>query len=111
VEPFTGGSICGPAFSATIEGGFAVPVIVFNETTKQVTAQYDSIYVYGHADDGSPFFLEQSGVGDSPHQNSKVILQATGKYQELQRKFILGQPVLSEDKTIATVPCYTVELQ
>jgi hypothetical protein len=111
IEPLQGGSICGPAFRGTIDGGLAIPLIVFDQETQQVSAQFDSIYVYGHADDGSPFYLEQSGIGASPHQNSKVQLQAGGKYQELQRTFILGQPQLNEARTIATVPCYSVELE
>lgn len=55
VEPITGGTIYGPGFNATIDGGVAAPVVVTNNGT---TTQIPYIYAYGHADDGSPFYIE-----------------------------------------------------
>ena len=57
VEPITGGTIYGPGFNATIDGGVAAPVVV---TNNGITTQLPYIYAYGHADDGSPFYIEVS---------------------------------------------------
>ncbi|KAL2861154.1 uncharacterized protein BJX67DRAFT_391585 [Aspergillus lucknowensis] len=107
VEPITGGKIYGPAFNATIEGGLAAPILLNdNETTWQIPRAY----AYGHASDGSPFYLEEDGIGSSATQNSRVIIQVGGKYADLQNMFVLGQPSVNAERTEVTVECWSVPL-
>jgi hypothetical protein len=107
VEPITGGTINGPAFNATIEGGLAAPIIVNNNGTK---AQMAFIYAYGHASDGSPFYIEETGIGSGATQNTRLIIQVGGKYQGLQTVYVLGQPSVNAARTVASVECFSVPL-
>ncbi|KAJ5915843.1 hypothetical protein N7454_010984 [Penicillium verhagenii] len=107
VEPITGGTIYGPGFNATIDGGVAAPVVVTNNGT---TTQIPYIYAYGHADDGSPFYIEEVGIGSTATQNTRLIIQVSGKYAELQNLYILGQPSVNEERTVGQVECWSVPL-
>ena len=108
VEPITGGTIYGPAFNATIEGGLAAPIIVKDENGTK--AQMAFIYAYGHASDGSPFYIEETGVGSGATQNTRLIIQVGGKYKGLQSIYVLGQPSVNEARTVALVECFSVPL-
>ena len=108
VEPITSGTISGPALQATIEGGLAAPIVVSHGNGTKTQLAF--IYAYGHADDGSPFYLEESGIGAGPTQTTRIILNIGGKYEALQRAYILAQPKVNEAKTLALVECYSVPL-
>ncbi|RAH49628.1 uncharacterized protein BO66DRAFT_314352 [Aspergillus aculeatinus CBS 121060] len=108
VEPITGGTIYGPGFNATIEGGLAAPIIVSSNDTGK--AQMAFIWAYGHADDGEPFFIEESGIGTGGTQNTRLIIQVGGKYRNLQTMYVLGQPTVNEARTVALVECFGVPL-
>ncbi|KAF3484363.1 uncharacterized protein GIQ15_03687 [Arthroderma uncinatum] len=108
VEPITGGSIQGPAFNATIEGGVASPIIVKSDDGTKAQMAY--IYAYGHASDGSPFYIEESGIGSGATQNTRLIIQVGGKYQGLQSLYVLGQPTVNEARTVASVECFSIPL-
>lgn len=109
VNPITGGEISGPGFKATVEGGHAGPVIV-NGGTPATRIQTPYIYAYGHASDGSPFYLEETGIGSGAAQNTRMIINVGGKYQGLQTLYVLGQPSVNAEGTIATVQCFSVPL-
>lgn len=108
VEPITGGTIQGPAFNATIEGGLAAPIIV--STGNGTRAQMAFIWAYGHASDGLPFFIEESGIGTGPTQTTRLIINVGGQYAGLQSIYILGQPSVNADRTVALVECFSVPL-
>jgi len=108
VEPITGGEIRGPGFNATIEGGVAAPILVSNGDGTRVQIPY--IYAYGYADDGSPFYLEEAGIGSGGTQTTRLIISVGGKYQRLQTTYVLGQPTVNEERTIALVECFSVPL-
>lgn len=72
--------------------------------------QIPYIYVYGVASDGSPFYMEESGIGSSVTQNTRLIFNVGGKYKGLQKLDVLGQSTLNEERTIATVECFGVPL-
>jgi len=63
VETITGGRIYGPGFNATIEGGVAAPILVNNGDGTRIQIPY--IYDYGYAGDGSPFYMEEAGIGSA----------------------------------------------
>lgn len=109
VEVITGGTIYGPGFNATIAGGVAAPVIVVDKTSGDIV-QIPYIYAYGTASDGSPFYMEESGIGSAAVQNTRLTINVGGEYEALQRMYILGQPSLNEEKTIASVECFCVPL-
>uniref|UniRef100_UPI003BEF4C47 DUF3237 protein n=1 Tax=Aspergillus TaxID=5052 RepID=UPI003BEF4C47 len=104
VEPITGGTIYGPGFNATIEGGLAAPILIKENGT---TSQLPWVYAYGHASDGSPFYIEEDGIGSSATQNTRLIIQVGGKYADLQKMYVLGQPSVNEERTVATVECWS----
>ena len=108
VEPITGGTISGPAFEATIDGGVAAPIIV--NATDGTRAQMAYIYAYGHASDGSPFYLEESGIGSGHTQSTRLVFDVGGEYANLRNLYILGQPTVNPDRTLATVECFSVPL-
>ena len=108
VEPITGGAIHGPGFNATIEGGVAAPVLVDNGDGTRVQIPY--IHAYGYASDGSPFYLEEAGIGSGKAQNTRLIINVGGKYQGLQTAYVLGQPVVNEERTVVLVECFSVPL-
>ncbi|RYP60586.1 hypothetical protein DL770_009962 [Monosporascus sp. CRB-9-2] len=110
VEPITSGSIHGPGFNATIEGGFAAPIVVLDGNSKETKSQKPFIYVYGHADDGSPFYIEELGFGPGLVQNTRAIIQVGGKYQGLQSLYVLGQVSINEDRTAASAELFSVPL-
>jgi hypothetical protein len=110
VEPITGGSIYGPGLNATIDGGLAAPILVANDNGVGTKAQLAFIYAYGHASDGSPFYIEESGLGSGPIQNTRLIVQVDGKYEGLQNLYILGQPAVNAERTVASVECFNIPL-
>ncbi len=111
VEPITGGTIAGPAFNATIEGGLAAPILVDDITGSGKKALLAYIWAYGTASDGSPFFIEESGVGTPGIQNTRLHIQVGGQYQNLQTLYVLAQPsVVNEERTLAKVECFGVPL-
>ncbi|OCK74286.1 hypothetical protein K432DRAFT_470314 [Lepidopterella palustris CBS 459.81] len=99
VETITGGAIYGPGFNATIEGGVAAPILVDNGDATRILIPY--IYTYGYAGDGSPFYMEETVIGSGVTQNTRLIINVGGKYQGLQTTYVLGQPSVNEDRTIA----------
>ncbi|KAI9154712.1 hypothetical protein HJFPF1_07269 [Paramyrothecium foliicola] len=110
VEPITGGSISGPAFNATIEGGLAAPILVDDQSNGS-KALLAYIWAYGTASDGSPFFIEESGLGTPAVQNTRLHVQVGGEYQNLQTMYVLAQPsVINEERTEAQVQCFSIEL-
>ena len=88
VETITGGTIYGPGFNATIEGGVAAPVLVDSGDKTRVQIPY--IYAYGIAGDGSPFYMEEAGIGSGATQNTRLIIIVGGKYESLQTMYVLG---------------------
>ncbi|TRX92182.1 hypothetical protein FHL15_007049 [Xylaria flabelliformis] len=111
VEPIIKGTIYGPAFNATIDGGLAAPIMISSEEVTGNKALYAFIYVYGHASDGSPFYFEEAGMGTPQVQNTRVCLEVGGKYAELQSTYILAQPMVTDDsRTSATVECFSLPL-
>jgi hypothetical protein len=108
VETITGGSIYGPGFNATIEGGVAAPILVDNGDGTRIQIPY--IYAYGIADDGSHFYMEEAGIGSGVTQNTRLIINVAGKYQALQTTYVLGQPSVNEERTVAFVECFSVPL-
>lgn len=108
VETITGGGIYGPGFNATIEGGVAAPVLVDSSDRTRIQIPY--IYAYGTASDGSPFYMEEAGIGSGATQNTRLIINVGGKYQSLQTMYVLGQPTVNEERTIASVECFSVPL-
>jgi len=108
VETITGGSIYGPGFNATIEGGIAAPILVNNSDGTRIQIPY--IYAYGYASDGSPFYMEEAGIGSGVTQNTRLIINVGGEYQGLQTTYVLGQPSVNEERTVALVECFSVPL-
>lgn len=108
VEPIVGGDIQGPGFNATIEGGVAAPTVV--STGNGTEVKFSFVWVYGHASDGSPFFIEESGIGTTPSQSTRLIIHVGGQYADLQSIYILAQPTLNEDHTEVLVECFSVPL-
>lgn len=114
VEPFTEGTIDGPNFHAIIEGGHASPIIV-NDTTRENGApvQYPYIYVYGHASDGSPFYIQEEGIGNRASQNTRLIINIGGQHSALQTMYVIAQMKFIESETGPTkvaVDCYSIPL-
>ncbi|KAK3299637.1 uncharacterized protein B0H64DRAFT_455737 [Chaetomium fimeti] len=111
VEPITGGTIAGPAFNATIEGGLAAPILVDDLAGNGTKALLAYIWAYGTASDGSAFFIEESGVGTPGIQNTRLHIQVGGQYRDLQTQYVLARPsVLNEERTLAEVECFGVPL-
>ena len=108
VETIVGGTIYGPGFNATIEGGVAAPILVDNGDGTRTQIPY--IYAYGTADDGSQFYMEEDGIGSGLVQNTRLTINVEGKYKALQTTYVLGQPSVSEDRTVAYVECFSVPL-
>ncbi|KAL8809368.1 MAG: hypothetical protein Q9223_002820 [Gallowayella weberi] len=108
VEPITGGTLDGPGFNGTLQGGHAAPIQVTGGDGTRVQIPY--IYTYGYTSDGAPFYLEEAGIGSPASQTTKLIFNVGGKYEGLQKLYLLGQITLNEDKTTATVECFSVPL-
>jgi hypothetical protein len=108
VETITGGTIYGPGFNATIEGGVAAPILVDNGDGTRI--QIPFIYAYGTASDGSPFYMEEAGIGTGVTQNTRLNINVGGQYQALQTTYVLGQPSVNEERSVALVECFSVPL-
>lgn len=108
VETITGGTIYGPGFNATIEGGVAAPILLDNGDGTRVQIPY--IYAYGTASDGSPFYMEEDGIGSGVTQNTRLRIDVGGEYRGLQTTYVLGQPSVNEERTVALVECFSVPL-
>lgn len=108
IETITGGSIHGPGFNATISGGVAAPILVGEDRTNRIQIPY--IYAYGIASDGSPFYMEEAGIGSGVTQNTRLIINVGGMYEGLQSMYVLGQPSVNEERTVAMVECFSVPL-
>lgn len=119
IEIITKGNITGPGFSGTITGGFAAPIIIAAAAATAAAATDASValptqipiaYVYGTASDGSPFYIEQSGVGTSAVQNARLDIQVGGKYESLQRTYVLAEPTVNATRDAVSLKCWTVPL-
>ncbi|RMZ80294.1 hypothetical protein DV738_g2790, partial [Chaetothyriales sp. CBS 135597] len=114
VEPFTGGTITGPAFEGTVEGGFAAPVVHADPDAPSINnptaTQLPDIYAYGYASDGSPFYIEEFGIGSGLTQTTRLKVEISGKFEALRDIYILGQPIVNPERTIATIDCFGVPL-
>jgi len=113
IEIITNGTITGPGFNGKIEGGFAAPIrmpLPANAAAGTPTTQSPIAYVYGHAADGSPFYIEQSGVGTSAVQNARLEIQVGGKYEKLQRAYVIAQPTINAQRNAVSLMCWTLPL-
>lgn len=108
IEPIKSGTIQGPAFNATIEGGLAAPLVVSTGNGDEVKMAF--VWAYGHASDGSPFFIEESGIGTGKSQTTRLIVHVGGQYEQLQSIYILAQPAINSDHTVALVECFSMPL-
>lgn len=102
VEQLVRSTIYGPAFNATIEGGHAAPIVVNSATDAGSRSQVAFIYAYGHADGGSPFYIQEVGIRTSSTglgQNTRLIVDVGGKYRSIQGIYVLGQLRLNEERT------------
>lgn len=115
IEIITTGTITGPGFNGKIQGGHAAPIIIAadaatGESANALPTQIPIAYVYGQASDGSPFYIEQSGVGTSAVQNARLDIQVAGKYENLQRTYVIAQPTINAARTAVSLVCWTVPL-
>ncbi|KAK3896901.1 hypothetical protein C8A05DRAFT_20228 [Staphylotrichum tortipilum] len=110
VEPITSGTIVGPAFNATIEGVLEALILVGDMTGSGKKALLAYIWADGIASDGSPFFMEKPGVGRPAGQNTRLHIQVGGEYQSLQTLYVLAQPSVMEEMTLARVESFGVLL-
>lgn len=113
IEIIPSGTITGPGFKGKIEGGFAAPIRIAaaaNAAAGTPPTQIPIAYVYGHADDGSPFYIEQSGVGTSAVQNARLQIDCGGKYEKLQRSYIIAQPTINAQRNAVSLACWTLPL-
>ncbi|KAI0882952.1 uncharacterized protein GGS22DRAFT_195660 [Annulohypoxylon maeteangense] len=114
VEPFTGGTIDGPNFHATIEGGHASPIVLNDTTTeKGGSVQYPFIYVYGYTDDGQPFYIQEEGIGNRVSQNTRLIINVGGSHSYLQTSYVIAQMRFIENEggpTTVAVDCYSIPM-
>lgn len=69
-EPITNGTISGPAINATIKAGIAYPQVVQNGSV-----QIAQIVAYGTADDGVPFTITETGIGNQQAQVTRIVSQ------------------------------------
>lgn len=58
----------------------------------------------------SSFYIEEAGIGSTTTQNTRLIIQVSGKYEGLQQLYVLRQPTLNEDRTVGQVECWSVPL-
>jgi hypothetical protein len=108
VETIVGGTIYGPGFNATIEGGVAALILVDNGDG--IRTQIPYVYACGTGDDGSQFYMQEDGIGSGRVQNTRLTINVGGKYQALQTMYVLGRRSVSEDRTVAYVECFSVPL-
>lgn len=88
----------------------AIPMRIPDETGSGTKAQLPFIYLYGHADDGSPFYIEEVGNGTFQAQSTRMIIRVGGKYAGLQNKFLIAQPVPNYETKVVSVQCFSVPL-
>ena len=69
-EPITNGTISGPAINATIKAGIAYPQVLQNGTV-----QIAQIVAFGTADDGVPFTITETGIGNQQAQVTRIVSQ------------------------------------
>ncbi|KAJ9130635.1 hypothetical protein NKR19_g9813 [Coniochaeta hoffmannii] len=87
-EPIANGTISGPAINATIKAGIAYPQVLQNGTV-----QIAQILAYGTADDGVPFTITETGIGNQQAQVTRILKTRIGggdKYKALQDGYILA---------------------
>ncbi|KAI1441853.1 hypothetical protein F5Y02DRAFT_398021 [Annulohypoxylon stygium] len=114
IEPFTGGTIDGPNFHATIEGGHASPIVLKDTTTENGgSVQYPFIYVYGYTSDGLPFYIQEEGIGNRASQNTRLIINVGGSHSYLQTSYVIAQMRFIENEggpTTVAVDCYSIPM-
>ncbi|KAE8327003.1 hypothetical protein BDV39DRAFT_205415 [Aspergillus sergii] len=108
-----GGTIQGAGFNGTIDGGLSAPIHLDarSESGEMQITKLPWIYVYGHADDGSPFFMEEAGIRLVGKQNTRVVIQVGGGYAILQEAFPVGQPGREPEGEGARVECWVMPLE
>ncbi|KAI0834357.1 hypothetical protein F5Y06DRAFT_157934 [Hypoxylon sp. FL0890] len=114
IEPFTGGTIDGPNFHATIEGGHASPIVLKDTTNENGgSVQYPYIYVYGYTSDGLPLYIQEEGIGNRASQNTRLIINVGGPHSYLQTSYVIAQMRFIENEggpTTVAVDCYSIPM-
>jgi hypothetical protein len=70
--------------------------------------QMPEIYVYGITSEGLSFYIQESGIGTIPEQNTRIIFEVGERYKALQSMYILAQPTINEARIVVAVEGFSV---
>ncbi|KAK7047378.1 hypothetical protein VNI00_006609 [Paramarasmius palmivorus] len=102
-EPFLNGTVTGPALNGTIRGGVAYPEI-YNATG----VEFSTANVWGTTSDGTSFAVQESGVGTTTRQISRLTVNIGGNYSKLATTFILGDVVGNVTDGTVLIKAYAI---
>ncbi|KAL8886457.1 MAG: hypothetical protein Q9192_006481 [Flavoplaca navasiana] len=93
VAQVNGGSIKGKGLSGTIKGGISVIDIINNGQTI-----VNAVRSFGSTTEGSPFLIEENGIGSQSDNFARLVLSIGGNQANLANQFLFTEAALSADR-------------
>ncbi|KAL8802972.1 MAG: hypothetical protein Q9182_003460 [Xanthomendoza sp. 2 TL-2023] len=100
VASVTGGQLKGPkdGLTGTIQGGISV-IDIINAGQTIV----NMVQSYGVTPDGTPFLIQENGIGSPADNFARLVLSIGGPQANLANQFLITEAALSADrKTVST---------
>ncbi|KAL8757534.1 MAG: hypothetical protein Q9199_002140 [Rusavskia elegans] len=101
VAKVTDGEIKGKAFSGTIVGGITV-IDILNGGLTVVNA----VRSIGSTTDGTPFLIEEDGIGSPDDNFARLRLSIGGRFANLANQFLFTEATLASDRRSVTTTAY-----
>ncbi|KAL8672815.1 MAG: hypothetical protein Q9168_002752 [Polycauliona sp. 1 TL-2023] len=93
VAKVTGGAIKGKAITGTFKGGITVIDILNGGQTI-----VNTIRTFGSTTDGTPFLIDENGIGSSADDFARLLLSAGGNLTSLTNEFVITEATLAADQ-------------
>ncbi|KAI4276942.1 MAG: hypothetical protein LQ337_002151 [Flavoplaca oasis] len=94
VAQVNSGSIKGKGLSGTIKGGISVIDIINNGQTI-----VNAVRSFGSTTEGSPFLIEENGIGSQADNFARLVLSIGGSQANLANQFLFTEAALSADRS------------
>ncbi|KAL8861770.1 MAG: hypothetical protein Q9178_001971 [Gyalolechia marmorata] len=101
VAKVNGGSLRGQALTGTIIGGISVIDIINGGQTI-----VNAIRSFGSTIDGTPFLIEENGIGSQADNFARLVLSIGGRQANLANQFLFTEASLSADRKVVSTTGY-----
>jgi hypothetical protein len=110
VEPVPMGGRVSGAINGSITAGVVVPIVYGSLSDPNFVSVSDT-YIWGTIDQGGgPFYVQAQTIGSGGRSVGRLLIEAGGDYQYLQREFIFARITSDIQAGNSTLEAYRVEI-